>query len=155
MVQELSHKSKVNIINLNLCSYFWFSEKRVCYSCYKHVRIQNRTVPHWLLQALHPPQKFEHPPFWDWSYGIKMYGFKVTFKGMTSLPNYIKIYYSKTWLIWNSIIGNFIFQILVWTLCPNKQNSYKFIWLFCKPWYIIIWKRNLSYSDNFHIVLPK
>jgi hypothetical protein len=31
--------------------------------------------------------------FWNgWSYGIKKYGVEVTFNGMTSLPNFIKIY---------------------------------------------------------------
>jgi hypothetical protein len=37
---------------------------------------------------------------------------------------------SKTWLIGNSAM----FQILVWTRVPKKRNSYKFIWLFKKPW---------------------
>jgi hypothetical protein len=36
---------------------------------------------------------FERPPFWNGcSYGIKKYGFEVTFNGMTSLLNFIKIY---------------------------------------------------------------
>jgi hypothetical protein len=45
------------------------------------------------VQVLHPPQKFELPPFWNgrW-YGIKKYGFEVTFNGMTYLLNFIKIY---------------------------------------------------------------
>jgi hypothetical protein len=38
-------------------------------------------------------QKFERLPFWNvWRYGIKKYGVKVTFNGMTSLLNFIKIY---------------------------------------------------------------
>jgi hypothetical protein len=46
-----------------------------------------------LVQVLHPPQKFERPPFWNGcSYGIKNYGVEVTFNGMTSLLNFIKIY---------------------------------------------------------------
>jgi hypothetical protein len=50
-------------------------------------------VPRWLVQVLHPPQKFERPPFCNgWRYGIKKYGFEVTFNGMTSLLNFIKIY---------------------------------------------------------------
>jgi hypothetical protein len=45
------------------------------------------------VQVLHPPQKFERPPFWDGlRYGIKKYGVDVTFNGMTSLLNFIKIY---------------------------------------------------------------
>jgi hypothetical protein len=50
-------------------------------------------VPRWLVQVLNPPQKFERPPFWRvWRYGIKKYGVEVTFSGMTSLLNFIKIY---------------------------------------------------------------
>jgi hypothetical protein len=50
-------------------------------------------VPHWLVQVLHPPQKFERPPFCNaWRYGIDKYGVDVTFNGMTSLLNFIKIY---------------------------------------------------------------
>jgi hypothetical protein len=50
-------------------------------------------VPRWLVQVLQPPQKFERPPFWNgWRYGIKKYGVEVTFNGMTSLLNFIKIY---------------------------------------------------------------
>jgi hypothetical protein len=46
-----------------------------------------------LVQVLHPPQKFECPPFWNaWRSGIKKYGFEVTFNGMTSLLNFIKVY---------------------------------------------------------------
>jgi len=45
------------------------------------------------MQVLHPPQKFERPPFWNgWSYGIKNYGVEVTFNDMTSLLNFMKIY---------------------------------------------------------------
>jgi hypothetical protein len=50
-------------------------------------------VPGWLVQVLHPPQKFERPPFCNgWRYGIKKYGIEVIFNGMTSLLNYITIY---------------------------------------------------------------
>jgi len=43
--------------------------------------------------SFNPPQKFERPPFWNGcSYGIKNYGVEVTFNGMTSLLNFIKIY---------------------------------------------------------------
>jgi hypothetical protein len=50
-------------------------------------------VRRWLVQVLHPPQKFERPPFCNgWSYGIKKYDVEVIFNGMTSLLNFIKIY---------------------------------------------------------------
>jgi hypothetical protein len=43
--------------------------------------------------------------------------------------------YSKTWLIQNSVIWNFvIIQILVLTYVPRRKISYKFTWLFWKPW---------------------
>jgi hypothetical protein len=60
---------------------------------WRSVSIQNFMIPRWLVQVLHPPQKFERPPFWNaWRYGIKKYGVEVTFNGMTSLLNFIKIY---------------------------------------------------------------
>jgi hypothetical protein len=50
-------------------------------------------VPRRLVQILHPPQKFECPPFCNGGrYGINRYDVEVTFNGMTSLPNFIKIY---------------------------------------------------------------
>jgi hypothetical protein len=50
-------------------------------------------VPRWLVQVLHPHQTFERPQFWNgWRYGIKKYDVEVTFKGITSLPNFIEIY---------------------------------------------------------------
>jgi hypothetical protein len=60
---------------------------------WRSISIHNFIVPRWLVQVLHPPQKFERPSFWNgWRYGIKKYGFEVTFNGMTSLLNFIKIY---------------------------------------------------------------
>jgi hypothetical protein len=60
---------------------------------WRSTSIQNFMVPCWLVQVLHPPQTFERPPFWNgWRYGIKKYSVEVTFNGMTSLLNYIKIY---------------------------------------------------------------
>jgi hypothetical protein len=45
------------------------------------------------VQVLHTPQKFERPPFWNGlRYGIRKYGLEVTFNGMTSLLNFIKVY---------------------------------------------------------------
>jgi hypothetical protein len=38
------------------------------------------------------PQKFGHPPFWNGcSYSVKNYGVEVTFNGMTSPLNFIKL----------------------------------------------------------------
>jgi hypothetical protein len=49
--------------------------------------------PRWLVQVLHLPQKFERPPFCNgWRCWIEKYGVEVTFSGMTSLLNLIKIY---------------------------------------------------------------
>jgi hypothetical protein len=60
---------------------------------WRSISIQNSMFPCWLVQVLHPSQTFERPPFWNgWSYGIKKYSDKVTFNGMTSLLNFIKIY---------------------------------------------------------------
>jgi hypothetical protein len=60
---------------------------------WRSISIQNFTVPCWLVQVLHPPQKSERPPYWNaWRYEIKKYGVEVTFNGMTSLLNFIKIY---------------------------------------------------------------
>jgi hypothetical protein len=60
---------------------------------WRSARIQTFMVVHWLLQVLHPPQRFERPPFWNgYVYSIKYYGVEVTFNGMTYLLNLIKIY---------------------------------------------------------------
>jgi hypothetical protein len=60
---------------------------------WRSISIQNLMVPCWLVQVLHPPQKFECQPFWNgWRYGIRKYGVVVTFNGMTFLLNFIKIY---------------------------------------------------------------
>jgi hypothetical protein len=46
-----------------------------------------------MLQVFHPPQKSECPPFWYGSITrIKNYGVEVTFNGMTSLLNFVKLY---------------------------------------------------------------
>jgi hypothetical protein len=60
---------------------------------WRSISIQNFVVPRWMVQVLHPPQKFERPPFWNgWRYGIMKYGIEVTLNCMTSLLNFIKIY---------------------------------------------------------------
>jgi hypothetical protein len=46
-----------------------------------------------MVQVLYSPQKFECPSFWNGcSYSSKKYGIGVTFNGMPSLLNFIKIY---------------------------------------------------------------
>jgi hypothetical protein len=60
---------------------------------WRSIGIQNFMVPRLLVKVLHPPQKFERPPFLNgWRYGINKYGVEVCFNGMTSLLNIIKIY---------------------------------------------------------------
>jgi hypothetical protein len=50
-------------------------------------------VPTLTGASVHPPEKFERTPFLNGcSYVIKNYGVEVTFSGMTSLLNFIKIY---------------------------------------------------------------
>jgi hypothetical protein len=45
------------------------------------------------VEILHPSRMFARAPFWNgWSYGIKHYGFEVTFGGINSLLNFIKIH---------------------------------------------------------------
>jgi hypothetical protein len=41
------------------------------------------------MQVYHPPENFELPPLW--SYGINTYGAEVTFDGVVSILNFIKI----------------------------------------------------------------
>jgi hypothetical protein len=61
------------------------------------------TFPFWLVQVLHPPQKFERSSFWnDWNYIIKNYDVKATFNGFTSLLNLMKIYQ----LVQNLLMGD-------------------------------------------------
>jgi hypothetical protein len=65
--------------------------------------IQNFMAPRWLVQVLHPPQKFERSPSWNaWRYGIKKYDVEVTFNGMTFLLNFIKIYQFVQMLLWGT-----------------------------------------------------
>jgi hypothetical protein len=46
-----------------------------CSSFKDVISIQNVMVTRWLIQVLHPPQKFERPPLWNgWSYDIKVWG---------------------------------------------------------------------------------
>jgi len=44
------------------------------------------------VKVFHPPQNFEHPPFWNGSsYGINIYGIEVTFKGVAALLTFIRV----------------------------------------------------------------
>jgi hypothetical protein len=85
-----------NIQTAAMFVFFVFNKKWHHYKLFilrRYISIQNCMVPRWLVQVLHSPQKFERPPFWNgWKYGIKKYGVEVTFNGMTSLLNFIKVY---------------------------------------------------------------
>jgi hypothetical protein len=75
--------------------FFVFDKNGLIKSCSSFEDISEKKIlfPRWLVQVLHPSQKFERPPFWNgWRYGIKKFGVEVTFNGMTSLLNFIKIY---------------------------------------------------------------
>jgi hypothetical protein len=40
---------------------------------WRSIGIQNVMVARWLVQVLHPPQKSEHPPFWNgWNHEVKI-----------------------------------------------------------------------------------
>jgi hypothetical protein len=98
MVHELSPQNKLRILTFKRlpCSYFLFLTKMVLLKVvliWRSISIQNFMFPSWLVQVLHPPQKFERPPFWNgWRYGIRKYSVEVTFNDMTSLLNFTKIY---------------------------------------------------------------
>jgi hypothetical protein len=86
------------ILNFNRppCSYFSFFAKVVLlklFILWRSISIQNFMILWWLVQVLHPPQKFERPPYWyDCSYGIRNHGIEITYNGMTSLLSFIKRY---------------------------------------------------------------
>jgi hypothetical protein len=83
-----------NIQTAAMFVFFWqkLSYLKLFIVC-RSISVHKFMVPRWPVQVLHPPQKFERPPLWNgWRYGIKKYGVEVTFKGMTSLLNFIKIY---------------------------------------------------------------
>jgi hypothetical protein len=45
-----------------------------------------------MVQVLHSPEMFERHSLWKhWRYGIEKYGIYVTFNGITSLLNFMKI----------------------------------------------------------------
>jgi hypothetical protein len=85
-----------NIQTAAMFVFFCFWQKwsyQKLFILWRSISVQNFMFPRWLVQVLHPPQKFERPPFLNgWSYGIRKYGVEVTFNSMTSLLNFIKIY---------------------------------------------------------------
>jgi hypothetical protein len=94
----VSTKQTINFnIQTSAMFVFFVFDKKWSYQklfiLWRCISVQNVMVPRWLVQVLHLPQKFERPSFWNgWRYGIKKYGVEVTFNGMTSLLNFIKIY---------------------------------------------------------------
>jgi hypothetical protein len=88
----VSTKQTMNFNNQLAAMFVFFVSDKNCL-IKRSISIQNFMFPRWLMQVLHPSQKFERPPFWNGSrYGIKEYGVEVIFNGMTSLLNFIKIY---------------------------------------------------------------
>jgi hypothetical protein len=64
-----------NIQTTAMFVFFVFDKNGLIKSCssFGDISMQNFMVPRWLVQVLHPPQKFEHAPFWNgWRYGIKL-----------------------------------------------------------------------------------
>jgi hypothetical protein len=56
-------------------------------------------VPQWLVQVFRPPHKFVRPPLWNvLSYEIKKYDVEVNFNDLTSLLNFIKSNWFKSYL---------------------------------------------------------
>jgi hypothetical protein len=101
-------------------------------SPFKHLSAyKNFIVTHWLVQGLHPPQKFECPTFWNgWSYKIIIkYGGKVTFSSM----NFIKIFQLFQKLLWvggthrwtdrQTDSGDLISHTLLFKEAGNKATS--------------------------------
>jgi hypothetical protein len=95
-VVSIKQTMNFNIQTAAMFVFFCFWQKCSYWKLFilwRSISIQNFMVPRWMVQVLHPPQKFERPPFWNgWNYGINKYGIEVTFNGMTSLLNLIKIY---------------------------------------------------------------
>jgi hypothetical protein len=115
---ELSPCNKIWILNfIHLYSCFCFSQKfsySELFILWRSISVQNVMVPCWLVQVFHPPQKFEHPPFWnDWSYGIKTYG------EITSLLNFMKMY-----------------QLIQKLLVEERQTDKQTAWWSHKPHFI-------------------
>jgi hypothetical protein len=89
------HRTNIHLIfKRPPCSYCFVSDKNGHIKVVHPLKIyQYIKVPRWLVQVLHPPQKFERPPFWnDLRYGITRYGVEVIFNSINSLLNFLKIY---------------------------------------------------------------
>jgi hypothetical protein len=100
---------------------------------WRSISIQSFMVPHWLVQVLHPPQKFERPPLWSaWRWGLKKYSVEVTFNGMTSLLSFIIIYQ----LVQNVIRGR----------TQTDRQTDKTDWWFHKPHFPF--KEKSAYNNN-------
>jgi hypothetical protein len=82
----LLHQNLNSVNRLPHSYFFGVSQKWV----WRSISIHSFMVPRWPAQVLHPPQKFERPPFCNsWSYGIGKYGFWITFSGIISIPNFL------------------------------------------------------------------
>jgi hypothetical protein len=63
-----------------------------------YMRTQSFMVPRWLVQYLHPPQKFQSLPFLNGrSYRIRNNGIEVTFSGMILLRNFMYHWFQSIW----------------------------------------------------------
>jgi hypothetical protein len=88
----------------------WTVTRKLC--GYHGYTTQLFMFPRWLMQVLHPPQKFERPPFWNaWWYRIRKCVVEVTFNDMTSLLNFIRIY----WLVQILLCGDTDRQTAWWS----------------------------------------
>lgn len=82
---------------LYFCFFFTKIMLKVMYylEMYLHTKVM---VPHWVVQLFHTPQKIECCNFWMvTATGLRKYGVEVTFKGMTSLLNFI----NTSWFVKN------------------------------------------------------
>jgi hypothetical protein len=101
-------------------------------------------VPRWVVQILHPPQKFERPPFCNgWRYGIKKYGVEVIFNGMTSLPNFIKIYQLVQTLLGGTHRQDGDLVSLTFLI---KENRLKMKWTWCLVWVLARTPMTLTFT---------
>jgi hypothetical protein len=94
-VVSTKQNKNFNIQTAAMFVFFVFDKNGLIKSCssFEDLSVYKISWSHVEVKILHPPQKFKHPPFWNsWSYGTKKYGVEVTFNGMTSLLNFIKIY---------------------------------------------------------------
>jgi hypothetical protein len=123
----------------------WTLTRKLC--GYHGYTTQLFMLPRWLVQVLHPPQKFERPPFWNaWWYRIRKCVFEVAFNGMTSLLNFVRIYR----LLQILLCGDTDRQISLDTLSFFMDNRIK-TWKWNSNWrkYIYIYrKEHRIWSDR-------